>query len=235
MVRDKSKTARAGEQLVDELMRFKPEAISANQWAISAGVARSVWTDMRRHGNPSRHTLEKLLGAAGSSLAEFEALRVLPALSRTVAGDDLSDAHWGWRGAPLLPLPLYRCTAAGPWGDERLELWSLDRSKAVAQLPRPPSLASDTEAYAIGAPSAAMAPRLRRGRHIAISPGAPLEPGDDIFVVLADGKSDWVGLAGQFVGHEGEGIVIRQYRGERRASVPAKDIASLAVIVGELI
>ena len=31
---------------------------------------------MRRHGNPSRRKLEKLLSAAGSPLAEFEALRI---------------------------------------------------------------------------------------------------------------------------------------------------------------
>ena len=56
-----------------QLMRFKPEDLSANAWAVRAGVSRTVWADMRRHGNPSRRTLEKLLGAVGSSLAEFEA------------------------------------------------------------------------------------------------------------------------------------------------------------------
>ena len=39
------------------------------------GVSRTVWADLKRHGNPSRRTMEKLLQAAGSSLAEFEALR----------------------------------------------------------------------------------------------------------------------------------------------------------------
>ena len=59
-----------------DLMRLKPEGLSPNAWAVKAGVSRTVWSDMRRHGNPSRRTLEKLLAAAGSSLAEFEALRI---------------------------------------------------------------------------------------------------------------------------------------------------------------
>ncbi|HEX6218936.1 MAG TPA: hypothetical protein VFZ35_06645, partial [Sphingomicrobium sp.] len=63
-------------QLYRDLMRLKPDGWTANAWAVRAGVSRTVWTDMRRHGNPSRRTLEKLLAAAGSSLAEFEALRV---------------------------------------------------------------------------------------------------------------------------------------------------------------
>ena len=62
--------------LLIDLMRFKPDMMSANAWAVSAGVSRTVWTDIRRHANPSRRTLEKLLAAAGSSLAEFEALRI---------------------------------------------------------------------------------------------------------------------------------------------------------------
>ena len=66
----------AGARLIEELMRFKPDGLTANGWAVQAGVSRTIWADLRRHGNPSRRTLEKLLAAAGSSLAEFEALRV---------------------------------------------------------------------------------------------------------------------------------------------------------------
>ena len=64
-----------------DLMRFKPDELTPNAWAVKAGVSRTVWTDMRRHGNPSRRTLEKLLAAASSSLAEFEALRLGPQAS----------------------------------------------------------------------------------------------------------------------------------------------------------
>ena len=87
-------------QIYRELMRFKPEGWSANAWAVTAGVSRTVWSDMRRHGNPSRRTLEKLLKAAGSSLAEFEALRVGDAPRAAPAGSVLGDAQSvGWRTA----------------------------------------------------------------------------------------------------------------------------------------
>ena len=65
-----------GRLLLEELMRFKPAGLTANAWAVKAGISRNFWNDLRRHGNPSRRTLEKLLSAADSSLAEFEALRV---------------------------------------------------------------------------------------------------------------------------------------------------------------
>src|SRR3954462_9993610 len=103
-------------QIYRELMRFKPDGLTPNGWAIRAGVSRTVWSDMRRHGNPSRRTLEKLLVAAGSSLAEFEALRITPE-SRTNAEAlraGVGDAHpRGWRGAPLVPIPLFATTMAG--------------------------------------------------------------------------------------------------------------------------
>ena len=63
-------------QVYRDLMRLKPEHLTPNAWAVQAGVSRAVWADMRRHGNPSRRTLEKLLTAVSSSLAEFEALRL---------------------------------------------------------------------------------------------------------------------------------------------------------------
>ena len=89
-----------GAQLFEDLMRFLPDGMTANAWAVKAGVSRTIWADLRRHGNPSRRTLEKLLSAAGSSLAEFEALRVRQASSLA------SEAH--------SPPPFARCRSSAP-------------------------------------------------------------------------------------------------------------------------
>jgi hypothetical protein len=43
------------------LMRVKPGNLSPNAWAAKAKVGRAVWSDIRRHGNPTRKTLAKLL------------------------------------------------------------------------------------------------------------------------------------------------------------------------------
>src|SRR5919107_1864122 len=103
--------------IYQDLMRLRPEGMTPNAWATKAGVSRTVWSDMRRHGNPSRRTLEKLLTAAGSSLAEFEALRLghEPVTRMTGAGR-LADAGTPpWAPARLPPLPLVRTGLAGEW------------------------------------------------------------------------------------------------------------------------
>ena len=87
--------AEAGAQLIEELMRFKPDGLTANGWAVKAGVSRTIWADLRRHGNPSRRILEKLLGAAEASLAEFEALRVGQDVAPYSAGNGFADPARG--------------------------------------------------------------------------------------------------------------------------------------------
>src|SRR5688572_27768560 len=108
-------------QLFRDLMRFKPDGLTPNGWAVNAGVSRSVWSDMRRHGNPSRRTLAKLLAVAGSSLAEFEALRVGEGPKTGVLASKLegvSDARApGWRPPPQPPVPLAATAMGGEWGD----------------------------------------------------------------------------------------------------------------------
>src|SRR5689334_18463465 len=98
-------------------MRFKPEGLTPNAWAVLAGVSRTVWADMKRHGNPSRRTLERLLKAAGSSLAEFEALRISgDAAAKGAAQPSVADRSGaGWGAAQLPPLPQVAIDAAGFW------------------------------------------------------------------------------------------------------------------------
>src|SRR6476619_451655 len=101
-------------QIYEDLMRFKPQELTPNAWAVRAGVSRTVWADMRRHGNPSRRTLEKLLTAASSSLAEFEALRIGSPTAATGSGDRLSDTKvWEWGHSRLPSLPLLATSLAG--------------------------------------------------------------------------------------------------------------------------
>src|SRR3954466_4860259 len=108
-----------GSQIYEDLMRFKPQELTPNAWAVKAGVSRTVWTDMRRHGNPSRRTLEKLLTAASSSLAEFEALRLGPqaSASSAVPGSFEDKRAWDWNPARLPGLPLLATQLAGEWGE----------------------------------------------------------------------------------------------------------------------
>src|SRR3954447_25757025 len=139
-----------GSQIYEDLMRFKPQELTPNAWAVKAGVSRTVWADMRRHGNPSRRTLEKLLVAAGSSLAEFEALRIgasSPRSSNAPGGSVGEGQRWAWSPAPLPPLPLLASSLAGEWGNpaSAIELMEVRPGEPLEQLARPPSLAGDRD------------------------------------------------------------------------------------------
>ena len=117
--RDKRRMTAGGDSAVyDDLMRFKPDGLTPNAWAMKAGVSRTVWADMRRHGNPSRRTLDKLLTAANSSLAEFEALRIGGVARDGAEAMRLADRGASpWGAAQLPPLPLIATAMAGDWGD----------------------------------------------------------------------------------------------------------------------
>lgn len=230
MVREES-------QLYRDLMRFKPEGWSPNAWAVAAGVSRTVWTDMRRHGNPSRRTLEKLLTAAGSSVAEFEALRVgrAPIADPEADRRGFADATGpGWRGATLPPLPLVASAVGGFWGDscDGIELTELRMDAIVGHLPRPASLAADPGAYALTIVDDSMWPRFRPGRHIAVSPKASIGPGDDVLGVLVNGSA---ALIKELTVRSPDHLEFRQFNPAKNFRVDRSEISAMHKIVGELI
>lgn len=226
--------AEEGNQLLEELMRFKPEGLTPNAWAVQAGVGRTIWADLRRHGNPSRRTLSKLLEAAGSSLAEFEALRVGAASEMPADGVSLAERGRTWRPASLAPLPLLETGPGGTWDDSGIPiaLIEIDHGKLVDRLPRPPSLAVERGAYAISIVGESMWPRFRQGRRIAVSPEARASAGDDVLVLLADGKG---ALIGELERQTASAVGLRQYNPPATFEVPAASIRAIHKVLGELI
>lgn len=231
--------AGAHSDICDDLMRIKPEGMTPNAWAMKAGVSRTVWSDMRRHGNPSRRTLEKLLTAVGSSLAEFEALRVGGG-PVTVALDKegLSDRRRTWGVAELPTLPLLATFIAGEWGHpaDKVELTELRMSEIVDRVPRPVSLAKDASAYAITIVGDSMWPRFRPGRRIAVSAKSPVSIGDDVLVKLSSAQGD-VGLVlvKELVRRSGRGLELRQFNPDITFEVPAAEIVAIEKVLGELV
>jgi hypothetical protein len=226
----------------DDLMRFKPDGLTPNAWAVLAGVSRTVWADMRRHGNPSRRTLEKLLKAAGSSLAEFEALRVSGGGG---AGEDAGGVGVaertgpGWGAAQLPPLPRVATAAAGQWGSpgKGIALTALRPTELCGSVPRPVSLARDGSAYAVGIVDESMWPRFRPGRVVAVSPNAPITSGDDVLVKLKSaGPTEFVPVLIKALGQRGAtGVELRQFNPDVTFSVPGEDIVSIEKVLGELV
>jgi len=225
--------------LLIDLMRFKPDTMSANAWAVSAGVSRTVWTDIRRHANPSRRTLEKLLAVVGSSLAEFEALRigVPPPLPPDNPALALGDARaQPWRGAPLAPLapiPLLAVRAAGRWsGDEAVTCIALDAAHPAGSVDRPASLARDPAAYAVAVVDDAMAPRFRRDARVIVAPGREVTAGDDVLVRLRASPN---ALLKQLIALGGAAITLRQHHPERQFDLSLAEIAEIQLVIGEAI
>ena len=228
--------------IYDDLMRFKPEDITPNAWAVMAGVSRTVWTDMRRHGNPSRRTLEKLLIAAGSSLAEFEALRVSGGGGHEEATTvPLSDRRAGeWGGPHLPPLPLLATSRAGEWGDPShgIELTQLQTAELVERVPRPVSLANDDSAYAITVVGDSMWPRFRPGRRVAVTPKSPVAGGDDVLVKLkrdASGGPAVPVLIKELVRKSGTTVELRQFNPDVTFEVPVSEVEAIEKVLGELV
>lgn len=229
--------AQTGTQLYEELMRFRPDGLSANAWAVKAGVSRTIWQDLRRHGNPSRRTLEKLLDAAGSSLAEFEALRIrpeAPGKSEDSTGR-VADAGRNYRGAEMRHIPLILCNAAGEWaaGISQIEI---EPSIVLDRLPRPVSLFDDPEAYALTVPDNAMWPRFRPGRHLIVSPTAPVGPGDDVLVKLAQvGANSPFALLKQLEQRLANVLLLRQFTPDMTFEIPLAQVATVHKVIGESI
>jgi len=222
----------AGARLFEELMRFRPDGLTANGWAVKAGVSRTIWADLRRHGNPSRRTLEKLLGAAGYSLAEFEALRAGQAPpSPDAEAPGLAEGGRGWRSAPLAPIPLFETRLASEWGGpgSGVELHRVDRTRVAGRLDRPAVLAADADAYAVPMVGGSMWPRFRVGRRLLVSPAAPFEVGDDVLVRLA---GDMV-LIKELVRRSAREVELRQFNPDMTFQVEAPKVTAIHKIVGE--
>ena len=228
-----------------DLMRFRPEELSPNAWAVKAGVSRTVWADMRRHGNPSRRTLEKLLLAADSSLAEFEALRLSSEPRRPVgsgAAGQIGNSRWAWTAAPLPPLPLIVSGLAGEWGESgsRIELTEIRPGELVERIPRPASLASDPDAFALTVVGDSMWPRFRPGSRVAVSPRSPARIGDDVLVRLrpaAGAEQSGIErvLLKQLVRRSATGFEFRQFNPDLAFAVEAAEVDAVLRIPGELI
>lgn len=229
-----------GGRFLEELMRFKPDGLSPNGWAVKAGVSRTIWNDLKRHGNPSRRTLEKLLKAAETSLAEFEALRIGGG-----AAEELRQAHHlhensrGFQNSILPPIPLIECLAAGEWGKagSGISQITIDQSQIVDWLPRPSSLARDQQAFAVTIVDEAMWPRFRSGRRVAVSPAAPVNVGDDVLLVVGEtkGKIRSRALVKELTMRTPNSLTLRQFTPDKSFELGLSEVKSVHRILGELI
>lgn len=222
------------------LMRIKPADLTLNAWTMKAGVSRPFFNDLKKHGNPKRQTLEKVLDAIGWTFDRFETESGLYSVKTEVRGadavgfDELKEMVFGEQ--PLPPLPLYGSASGGNLVDH-FALTELDLNQVLDYLRRPASLADDVSSYALTIVGASMSPRFKPGERVGVSPRARVEIGDDVIVQLRGEGSDRVQrvLIKELVRRNGSSIILKQHNPVAELTVDRRDIVSMHKVKGHFI
>nr|WP_294851695.1 hypothetical protein [uncultured Sphingomonas sp.] len=228
-----------GAAIVQDLQRFMPDGMTLNSWAVAAGVNRTVWGDIRRHGNPSRKTLEKLLDAAGSSLAEFEALRVgFLAEDRVGAVDQVADRRRPWGSVSASTMPILDARPVDPvlLGSARIPAFVLSPHRS-ARLAVPPTLSNDRGCFAFQMPVGNMWPRYRQGRTLIVAPFRHSVIGDDVLLALPPqgGALERARFVAELIWQDDEAIRLRIYSPGCEFTVAQSMIDAVEKVIGEAI
>lgn len=232
-------TAPGNPPIYDALLAVKPAELSLNAWTMKAGVSRSMFNEIRRHGNPTSDTLSKLLDAIGVTLAQFEAGATPVRTEVAGTGMSVGDVDRAWRGAPQSkPIPLLGSAIGGEWDgiDEAVELTELHLSEVLDYLARPPSVANDPEAYAVTIVGESMAPRYEPGERATVSPRSPASIGDDVVVQLRGDGHDRITmvLIKRLVRRTSKFIELRQFNPDMTFQIPLERVAATHRVRGRL-
>ncbi len=224
------------------LQRIKPAELSFNAWAVKAGVSRPFFNDVRKHGNPKRATLEKVLGAVGWSVDQFESDTGLYSVDTEVRGagavghDELKSMVFG--DQLLTPLPLYGSAQGGDLGEMHdFQMTELDLSEVLDYLRRPASLADDRDSYALTIVGASMSPRFKPGERVGVSPRARVEIGDDVIVQLRGENTNRVRhvLIKELVRRSASQIILKQHNPPRELQVERSEIIAVHKVKGHFL
>jgi SOS-response transcriptional repressor LexA len=248
MLDNPNNMAKAGGEasaMYEALMAVKPDGLSLNRWAQRAGINRSIFNGIAKHGNPTTQTLDKLLAAVGVDPGDFRA-RLQPVRTE-VKGTGMTTAEalnaWALPGNTR-PVPLVGSAFGGEWNDlEDVEMIELRMAEVLDYLARPQSLAEDPEAYAVEIVGDSMAPRFEPGERAFVSPKAAVRPGDDVIVQLrAEGDPEESDIAGQvvevlikrLVRRTARFVELRQFNPDRTFQVPIERVRRIHRVRGRL-
>lgn len=222
------------------MMRIKPADLTRNAWTIKAGVSRAFFSDLRRHGNPDRQTLEKVLNAIGWTIARFETESGSYPVQTEVRGAgavgfaELKSAVFG--DQPLPPLPLYGSAEGGTLDDD-FALTELDLNEVLDYLRRPAALADDNNSYALTIVGASMTPRFKPGERVGVSPRARVEIGDDVIVQLRGENSNRVHrvLIKELARRSSDHVILRQHNPARELRIERTAILAMHKVKGHFL
>lgn len=224
-------TKTAGEQIFDKLILIMPEGMTKNRWATEAKLNRNVFNDLRKHGNPERQTLRKLLDVIDMSPAHFESLKVEYSDEGDVIGLH-SDDPGGADASNVVELPVLdkmrrqpkdvpvvgtaSCGTHEVAGTGSIEAMEVSTGDPIDFVRRPHSLDQRRDVYAIYFNGTSMSPKFEPGEPAFVDPNRSPTVMDYVIVQLrsdngADGEEVVKVLAKQLVKQTADHIELLQH------------------------
>lgn len=225
--------------LYDRLMAVKPSGLSANAWTVRAGLSRTALVDIRRRGNASWDTIEKLLEAIGVTHAEFEA--GVQAQYKDAPPPAVQAPRMAFRGDDRPRDVPVRGTAecsdhevASDGGRAFVETMLIE-DEVVDHVRRPASLDNRRDIYAIYFNGSSMEPRYEPGEIAYVDPKRTPRARDYVVLQLrkpeADGERIFKVLAKRLIKASASHIELEQFNPAITFRIDRKDVAHMHRII----
>jgi hypothetical protein len=177
--------------LYARLIAVKPQGLSANAWAVRAGLSRSVFTDIRKRNAANHTTIEKLLSSIGVTFADFEAGARATDKDAAPLDSPLKSPILAFRGddrprdIPILGTA--ECGTIDFEGEDgvfAIETMELDLHNVIDHARRPASLDNRRDVYGFYFTGISMEPRYEHGEIGYADPSQPPKVRDYAVVQL---------------------------------------------------
>lgn len=173
-------------------MAVKPAGLSANAWAVKAGLNRNVFNDIRKRDSAHPYTLDALLDAIGLTKAEFDAgakqadkeppPQSVQAPRLAFRGDDRP------RDIPIVgTVECADIDFDADGGPTAIETLGIDIHDVIDHARRPPSLDNRRDIYALYFRGHSMSPRYEPGEIAYVDPSRQPRIRDYVIVQLKEG------------------------------------------------
>lgn len=208
-----------GVALYDALISLMPDGMTETEWAESAGVNRSFFSNLKsKNTSPRSDTLSKLLMHIGKAVADIPAPGVprvdaTPLPNATPFQMEGSSSERMRRDVPVFGTALGAdCVVDG----EAVEQTNLNTGEVVEYRRRPVILDGRTDVYGLYVQGSSMEPRWRDGGIVFVERRKRPAVGDDAVVYLrgpdgADGEHSTCVLIKTLIRKSASFIELRQY------------------------
>lgn len=227
--------------LYRQLMAIKPAQMSNNKWLVTAGVGRSFFHDLKRNGQAHHRTIEKLVEAAGKTMAEFYAMDAPPSNAAAIREEVQSSqlpfrAEDEFRDVPVIGTALGHDLVFGEDGRQVFaEVTDLYLDEVQDYARRPAALKNRREVYVLTVVGSSMSHRYDPGDPVYVDPKQTARIGDDVVVYLrraeGDGERVHSVLIKRLVKRTSTFVELQQLNPDAHFTINARDIAMVHRVI----